>query len=372
MSTTLGKGPLRRAGLLAATSAICWVGFAGISGAAYASPADHSAAQGNSAAAHDNGHGNDDTKKVATSSAPTTNGSDHSTGTAGTSGDPSQPQPPSNADQNPGGANGQCPGGPYCSTRDGSPSGNGNGNGNGKATGKPCAGCVGKADNKNPKGQMPNGSDHNNGYECDGNNGIGKTNPAHTGCQSSPPPTCEDTHSCPPPPCEETHSCPPSGCPEGQVMDDNGDCTTPGCPAGQVMDDNGDCTTPGCPEGQVMGDKGDCTTPGCPEGQGMGDNGDCTAPGGPAGTVMDENGDCTPTPDCVPTAANKFCSTVQGEHHTRKPPTKVLGEKVTRTPTVLPFTGAAGIGVMIGTAGLAMVVGGGLMVASRRRRGQAG
>src|SRR5438270_7653699 len=86
--------------------------------------------------------------------------SDHSTGTAGTSGVSTSPQPLSTADQNTGGANGQCPGCPYCSTRDGSPSGNGNGGGN--ATGKPCAGCVGNADNKNPKGQMPNGSDHNN------------------------------------------------------------------------------------------------------------------------------------------------------------------------------------------------------------------
>src|SRR4029077_1202665 len=84
-----------------------------------------------------------------------------------------------------GGANGQCPGGPYCSTRDGSPSLNGNGGG--KATGKPCAGCVGKADNKNPKGQMPNGSDHNAGYECDRNHGIGRSNPAHTGCVATPP-----------------------------------------------------------------------------------------------------------------------------------------------------------------------------------------
>src|SRR4051794_10170299 len=85
---------------------------------------------------------------------------DHSTGNAGTSGDYSQPQPLSNADQNSGGANGQCPGGPYCSTRDGSPSGNGN-QVEGQHTGEPCAGCVGKADNKNPKGQMPNGSDNN-------------------------------------------------------------------------------------------------------------------------------------------------------------------------------------------------------------------
>ncbi len=95
-------------------------------------------------------------------------------------GSATSPQPVSKADATRGGANGQCPGGPYCSTRDGSPSLNGNGKG--AAVGKPCAGCVGKADNKNPPGQMPNGSDHNNGYECDGNHGIGRSNPAHTGC----------------------------------------------------------------------------------------------------------------------------------------------------------------------------------------------
>ena len=114
--------------------------------------------------------------------AGTTTATDHQTsGTAGTSGDVSQPQPLSTADQNTGGANGQCPDGPYCSTRDGSPSGNGNGGGN--ATGEPCAACVGNADNKNPPGQMPNGSDPNNGFECDGNSGIGQTNPAHSGCK---------------------------------------------------------------------------------------------------------------------------------------------------------------------------------------------
>ena len=95
-------------------------------------------------------------------------------------GSATSPQPVSKADATRGGANGQCPGGPYCSTRDGSPSLNGNGKG--AAVGKPCAGCVGKADNKNPPGQMPNGSDHNKGYECDSNHGIGRSNPAHTGC----------------------------------------------------------------------------------------------------------------------------------------------------------------------------------------------
>lgn len=80
---------------------------------------------------------------------------------------------------------------PYGSTCDGDASENGNGNGG--AGGRPCAGCVGSADNKNPPGQAPNGTDHNNGYECDGNQGIsaakghkgdpGTGNPAHTGCQ---------------------------------------------------------------------------------------------------------------------------------------------------------------------------------------------
>jgi len=118
----------------------------------------------------------------------------------GASGDTSQPQPISKADANAGGANGQCPGGPYCSTRDGSASANGNGAG--VATGKPCAGCVGKADNKNPRGQMPGPADHNAGYECDTNHGIAKGNPAHTGCTSSTP-ACVPTETlpCVPAPC---------------------------------------------------------------------------------------------------------------------------------------------------------------------------
>ncbi|MEQ1785619.1 MAG: hypothetical protein ABL966_01100 [Acidimicrobiales bacterium] len=72
--------------------------------------------------------------------------------------------------------------GAYDSTCDGSASQNGVGDG--KATGKPCAGCVGNADDKNPPGQAPDGSDGNAGYECDRNEGIGKTNPAHTGCEA--------------------------------------------------------------------------------------------------------------------------------------------------------------------------------------------
>jgi hypothetical protein len=133
-----------------------------------------------------------------------TSESTHGTDHGGTSGDVNKPQPISNADANTGGANGQCPGGPYCSTRDGSASANGNGGGN--ATGKPCAGCVGKADNKNPHGQMPNASDANAGYECDTNHGIAKGNPAHTACQPTPPPPPPPP---PPPVCTPAPCAPP-------------------------------------------------------------------------------------------------------------------------------------------------------------------
>ena len=52
------------------------------------------------------------------------------------------------------------------------------------AGGKPAPGSVGNADDKAPPGQTA--GDHNSGYECDGNNGVGKGNPAHTGCADVP------------------------------------------------------------------------------------------------------------------------------------------------------------------------------------------
>jgi LPXTG-motif cell wall-anchored protein len=154
-------------------------------------------------------------------SAANTTGQGHGSG----SGVLTQPQQPSNADFSGHGANVH---GAYDSTRDGSPSGNGNGNG--KAVGKPCAGCVGKADNKNPHGQQPNGSDHNAGYECDRNHGIGRTNPAHTGCKPSeqpPPPPC-DAHGtpCGPPPCD-AHGTTPCGPPGKPTCGEHGKPTCP-------------------------------------------------------------------------------------------------------------------------------------------------
>ena len=65
----------------------------------------------------------------------------------------------------------------------GSPADGKHGNGgNGK-----CAGCSGKSDNQDPPGQSRN--DHNNGYECDHNGGVGKGNPSHSRCL---PPEEED------------------------------------------------------------------------------------------------------------------------------------------------------------------------------------
>jgi hypothetical protein len=146
--------------------------------AATAAPAFADPGNGNSDGANGNANG-----LANGNGAGNGNASSHVTeGTGGTFGDPSQPQPVLHPD-NQNGANANP--GPYSSTRDGSPSLNGNGNG--AAVGKPCAGCVGAADNKNPPGQFPDGSDPNAGYECDTNNGIGKTNPAHTGCVSTPP-----------------------------------------------------------------------------------------------------------------------------------------------------------------------------------------
>ena len=130
------------------------------------------------------------------------------------------PQPTSNADYSGHGANVH---GPYDSTRDGSASQNGKGDG--KAAGKPCAGCVGKADNKNPAGQMPGGSDNNAGYECDRNQGVGQGNPAHTSCTESvptPSPSCTASCSPPPPSCTESCSPPSPSCTEPCSSEESG------------------------------------------------------------------------------------------------------------------------------------------------------
>ncbi len=50
------------------------------------------------------------------------------------------------------------------------------------------AGSVGNADDKNPPGQVKKHlADPDYGYECDGNNGVGVGNPAHSGCVPGDP-----------------------------------------------------------------------------------------------------------------------------------------------------------------------------------------
>ena len=180
-----------------------------------------------------------------------------------------------------------------------------NGNGGGKATGRPCAGCVGNADDKNPPGQFRNGNDKNHGYECDakgkpngGNNGVGKGNPAHTPCK----PTTTQT------------------CPDGTPLPANGQCgtTTQSCPDGTPVPANGQCgsTTPAC--------VGVCTT--------------STPPGTPPAEVL-------------------------GVSFSR--PTEVLGVQVTRGAG-LAFTGAATMPLMA-TAVALLAMGAALIVASRRQ-----
>lgn len=150
-------------------------------------------------------------------------------------------------------------GGPYDNTCDGSPSGNGNGGGN--ATGKPCAGCVGNADDKNPHGQMPNGSDANRGYECDSNHGIGRTNPAHTGCRQADPEECPAGMHLKDGECVEDEGDADS-CPDGS-MPVNGVCASDddSCLPGQVLT-NGLCIDelPECPAGTVLVSTGACVS----------------------------------------------------------------------------------------------------------------
>lgn len=149
------------------------------------------------------------------------------------------------------GANTDGPTNPYHNTCDEDVA-SANGKGGGAAKGRPAAGTVGNADDKNPRGQAPGPQDRNNGYECDGNQGIAKGNPAHTGCTSAPTASPLIVKA----PTTLT-------CPDGRVMTDDvnhdgaindADCTTAAArPAGPVV------TPPVvaalklvCPSGDVM------------------------------------------------------------------------------------------------------------------------
>jgi hypothetical protein len=96
----------------------------------------------------------------------------------------------------------------------------GDNQGNGNA---PCNGTVGQADDKNPDGERPGGSDNNKGYECDGNKGVGDNggNPAHTACKTGGGGSTTDT------------------CPDGSPMPVSGICTSGGGGGGgEVLSSN--------------------------------------------------------------------------------------------------------------------------------------
>ena len=203
-----------------------------------------------------------------------------------------------------------------------------NGNGGGKATGRPCAGCVGNADDKNPPGQFKNGGDANSGYECDvkgkpngGNNGVGKGNPAHTPCKN--------------PPTKQT-------CPDGSPLPPNGKCpTTQTCPDGSPLPANGKCpTTKTCPDGSPLPATGGCgsSTNSCPDGSALPASGTC--PGG--GSV---------------------------NNRTLARPTQVLGVEISRGSGTagLAFTGTS-IAPMLASAVGLIGLGSGLLGAVHRRR----
>ena len=151
------------------------------------------------------------------------------------------------------GANNDGPDNAYTSNCDGRDSDNGNDSGG--SGGRPCAGCVGNADDKNPPGQATDDSDANSGYECDTNNGVGGKksnpapagNPAHTGCRIPPTDVC--TVNCgPPPTCppgSTSAECLPKTCPNGQQMLPNGKCNENKppklCPDGTPMPPDGTC-----------------------------------------------------------------------------------------------------------------------------------
>jgi hypothetical protein len=312
------------------------------------------------------------------------------------SGDIHSPQPFSTADNNNTGANDTSATNQYRSTRDGSPSLNGNGGG--KQVGQPCAGCVGKADNKNPPGQAPNGSDHNAGYECDRNHGIGRSNPAHTGCTTPPVVKCvpkagEDSNckpivKCVPKAGEDSNCKPIVKCVPKAGEDSNcnpivkcvpkagedSNCNPPKCVPTAAQDK--DCKTPGSACVPVGNQDRDCNPPRDCLGvvNGTATQADCTPPlVCPPGSMVGPIVPGTTRPGCTPlgggSGAPAQTPTVIAEGTNPQPVLSPVTPTGTTTApgTALPFTGS-NTALLIETAALMLLVGGGLMLATRKPR----
>ncbi len=212
-----------------------------------------------------------------------------------------------------------------------------NGNGDGKSTGKPCAGCVGKADNKNPKGQMPGGSDHNNGYECDGNKGIGRGNPAHTSCV---PPIVTPPGDCVPTPTQDANCNEIPPCVPGDE-----ECPIPPCVPGDE-----ECPVPPCVPGAE-----ECPVPPCV----------------PAPTVP-----CITTPPGTPGTPPGDTTPPEGVELNRPP--VILGAQASQPAQApapaaqpatgaLPNTGAGDLTGLLAASGVGLLIVGGATLAMRRR-----
>jgi hypothetical protein len=295
------------------------------------------------------------------------------------SGDVMKPQPLSNADSNNTGANDTSATNPYRSTRDGAPSLNGNGGG--KAVGQPCAGCVGKADNKNPKGQAPGGSDHNAGYECDRNHGIGRSNPAHTACTGTPVTPKYDCKGHLLPNNHDASECetPKYDC-KGHLLPNNhsaSECETPKYDCkGHLLPNNHDASECGStnPSYDCLGhllpnnhDASECGGGGggtlCPNGKPMpasGNVADCNPP-----VVCPAAGTMGPVPaGCGPITGGGGGPATTIVPNSTTPVTPVSG--TTPGPgTALPFTGDS-TNLLATSAALMLLVGTGLMVATRK------
>jgi LPXTG-motif cell wall-anchored protein len=88
------------------------------------------------------------------------------------------------------------------------------------------------------------------------------------------------------------------------------------------------------------------------------------------------NNQCgNPPSKCIATVANSFCSTVLGKKVSTPPTTtvpkstKVLGEKLVRTPSALPLTGAHVVQLLLAAA--TMLALGALLLATANRRRRA-
>lgn len=219
----------------------------------------------------------------------------------------------------------------------------GNGSETGKATGQPCAGCVGNADDKNPKGQNPDwsgrspegGADHNKGYECDGNQGIGQENPAHTSCNPSSDESVDG---------------------DGD-SDGNGNGSNGGSASAPAAGVDGSVNEPTVPGGNGTPNAVAPEAVKCGEVMATDVNGDGTIDAADCTKVLGVQFERAPAPVAAPAVAANGASGRRGA--------QVLGVQFGQAPAALVRTGATFAPLVL--AALVLILSGFLMVHGRRR-----